>query len=93
MVFGFDSKYNGKSLEGLSRVVSDGICLIIFKIFLWLLCEAWSGGGSRSRETVGGAAHRPGKQRSEVSRSPDWGWSGGRSNRICQWSGCGRGEG
>lgn len=52
MVFGFDSKDNGKSLEGLSRVVSDGICLIIFKIFLWLLCEAWAGGGgggSRSR--------------------------------------------
>ena len=33
MVFGFDSKCDGKSLEGLSRGVSDGICFIIFNVF------------------------------------------------------------
>lgn len=64
MVLGFGSKYNGKSLEGLSRAVSDGICLIIFKIFLWLLCEACAGGGGEGAEaegTVRDAFHRPGK--------------------------------
>lgn len=66
MVFGFDSKYNGKSLGGLNRVVSDGICLIIFKVFLRLLCKACAGGGGRARAEawaiVWGAPNRPGKQ-------------------------------
>ena len=33
MVFGFDSKCDGKSLEGLSRGVSDGICFTTFKVY------------------------------------------------------------
>ena len=47
MVFGFDSKCDGKSLEGLSSVVSDGICFTNFKVYSGYCVKAVLGGGDR----------------------------------------------
>ena len=49
MVFGFDSKCDGKSLEGLSRGVSDGICFTNFKVFSGYCVKAVLGVGTEGQ--------------------------------------------
>ena len=57
-MFVFDSKCDGKSLGGLSRVVSDGICFTNFKVYSGYCVKAVLGGGDRGevvRDTYGWA--------------------------------------
>lgn len=61
MVFGFYSKCDGKSLEGLSREVSDEICFIIFKVYCGYCVKPVLGGSGDRGEAVRDAYNGPGK--------------------------------